>query len=362
MPQYRGFGGDDLPDPRVILDHLKRNLRWVLIAVGLLIVIGLGFGSVFTVEPEEEAVVLRFGVPVESQYQPGLHFKIPIVDQVYIVPVKRQQSIEVGFRSDPGKVTTVNEKGYDRESLMLTGDLSLAHVRYSVLYKVADIKDYLFKVKDQEENVRDISMGVMRGVIGDYSLDEALTGKYGDIAANATAQTQTTLDEVRSGVEIVAVTIKSVEVPTEAKKAFDDLNRSVAEVRRLVIDAEATLNRTLGEVQNEQQVLIGAAAKRKALTLGNANGVAKAFRDKLSAYNEAPAITRQWLYLEAMRAVLQSAEDKLILDLGGADSGVLKLLPLTDGFGGSLSAPTPYVPAPKKAPGPAVKLPAGGGR
>ena len=105
MSQYRGFGGDDLPDPRVLVDHLKRNSRFIFIGLGVVALIALGAGSVFTVEPEEQAVVLRFGVPMEQEYLPGLHFKIPLVDQVYIVPVERQQSIEVGFRSEPNNNT-----------------------------------------------------------------------------------------------------------------------------------------------------------------------------------------------------------------------------------------------------------------
>ncbi len=324
MSQYRGFGGDDLPDPRVLVDHIKRNLRFVVLGIGLILILALAAGSIFTVEPEEQAVVLRFGVPLEQDFVPGLHFKIPIVDQVYIVPVKRQQSIEIGFRSEPNKVTTVTEKGYDRESLMLTGDLSLAHVRFAVLFKVKDIRRYVFNIKDQQENVRDISQGVVRAVIGDYALDEAMMGEYGPIAARATERLQGALDEVESGIEVIALTIKSIEVPREAKKAFDDLNRSVAEVRGRIIAAQSNLKGSLGTVVKEKEQLVGLANKRRELMVAEAQGMASAFETKLRAYQIAPAITMKWLYLEAMSEILSGVQDKIILD--GSESGVLKHL------------------------------------
>ena len=73
MSQYRGFGGggDDLPDPRVLLEQLKRNLRYILIGAAVVIAVALAFGSFFTVQPEERAVVLRFGSPLELEFEPG---------------------------------------------------------------------------------------------------------------------------------------------------------------------------------------------------------------------------------------------------------------------------------------------------
>ena len=72
----------------------------------------LAYGSFFQVEPEEEAVVLRFGAPQPEVYGPGLHFKIPLVDRAYVVPVERQHRIEFGFRSDTGKVSNTQESGF----------------------------------------------------------------------------------------------------------------------------------------------------------------------------------------------------------------------------------------------------------
>ncbi len=353
MSQYRGFGGggDDLPDPSVLLEQPKRHLRPVLYGILGLIVVLLAMGSFFTVQPEERAVVLRFGEPLAAEFPPGLHFKIPLVDQVFIVPVERQHRIEIGFRSDPGKRTTVEESGYDGESLMLTGDLSLAHVRWSVMYKIKDIEAYLFNVKDPEENVRDVAKGVMRNVIGDYSLDEVLLGKYQEIAEEAKRLTQEALDEVQSGIHVSAVELQKSEVPREAKEAFNELNRSVADVKRQIVEAYARRKQIRGEAEQQRQTLIGEAEGRLAQTVLNATGEASAFTAKLKEYERAPQITRQWLYLETMQRSLTRVRDKVILDEGQQDGDVVKLLPLealTAAAASNRDAPTPPKPKPEK--------------
>ncbi|MFT7621691.1 MAG: membrane protease subunit HflK [Myxococcota bacterium] len=342
MSQYRGFGGggDDLPDPKILLEQFKRNFRVILVGVIALVALIAMQGAVFTVQPEERAIILRFGKPIPGELEPGLHFKVPLVDQVHIVPVERQHRLEIGFRSEPGKVTTSFEAGYRIESLMLTGDLSLAHVRWSVMYRIKDLRHYLFNVKDPEDNVRDIAKGVMRNVIGDYSLDEVLLGKYREISSEAKRLTQEALDEVDSGILISAVELQKSEVPQEAKEAFNDLNRSVADVKRQIVEAYARRKGVRGEAEKRRQTLIGAAEGRLAMTVQNATGEASAFEAKLTEYLRAPGITQQWLYMEAMERSLSRVKNKLVLP--DDDSGVLKLLPLGDLNGaGALLPATP---------------------
>lgn len=348
----------------MLLDQLRRNLRYVLMGLGVVIGTALLMGSVFTVEPEEKAVVLRFGEPLDREFNSGLHFKIPIVDQVFIVPVERQHRLEIGFRSVSGKVTQVDETGYDRESLMLTGDLSLAHVQWSVLYKIKDINKYLFNVKEPEDTVKDVAMGVMRQVIGDYSLDEMLTDKYREIEDHAKRLTQHALDGVESGIQVTSLKLLKTEVPREAKQAFDNLNRSVAEVQRNIVQAYAERDDVLGKADQERLQAIGAAESRRSRVLENAKGEASAFSAKLKQYTAVPAITRQWMYLESMSRVLAATGQKIILEGGHAGPDVMKILPLDDFMRApKLEQPTPRSPTTSgqpaaAAPGPRVR---GGG-
>lgn len=355
MSNYRGFGGNDLPDPQELLEKLRQYGKWIGLGILLLIAMAVSASSFFQVEPEEQAVILRFGRPVGEPLEPGLHFKIPFADTVLKIPVERNHRIEIGFRSDPGKVTAVSEKGFDPESLMLTGDLSLAHVRWSVLYKIKDIRHYLFNVKDPEETVKDVAMAVMRQVIGDYSLDEVLTGKYDEIASQAKVLTQKALDEVATGVEVTSVSIQKSEVPERAKEAFDKLNRSVANVRSEIIGAYARRKQIRGESEEQRQTVIGAAEGRQSKIVQNAEGEAQAYNAKLGQYRLAPEVTRLWMGLEGIGTLLEAAVEKTVVDDA---SGVLKVLPLRDaGAAPTFSLPVRPRPAPTQ---PEVTAPQGG--
>ncbi len=323
------WGDDSGPDLRVILEKIKENRRFVFLGVGLVLLGLLAYGSFFQVEPEEEAIVLRFGKPTGQIYPPGLHFKIPYADQVHKVPVQRQLRIEFGFRSEPGKVTTSRTRGFETESLMLTGDLLLVHVRWSVIYRIDDIVTWLFRVRDQQDTIRDIAMAVMREVVGDYSLHEVLTTRVREIQAVAMQKTEKALKlKVPTGVRVTELAIKTTDPPDRAADAFDEFNRTEQKVRAMLSETKAAKEDAIGDAEQEQKNAIGQAERRRTEIVKNAQGEADAFRKQLLEFRKAPAITRQWMYLQTMQRVLSSVSEKLVLDEEG--TGTLKLLPLNE--------------------------------
>jgi membrane protease subunit HflK len=327
-------GGNDRPPFEWDAAGVSKFISSMLTLGLVFVLVLLAFGSFFQVEPEEEAVVLRFGAPRPEVYGPGLHFKIPLVDRAFVVPVERQHRIEFGFRSEPGKVTTVQDTGWERESLMLTGDLLLVHVRWSVIYKIDDIETWLFVVANQEETIRDIANSVMRQLVGDYSLHELLTVKVRELQDNAMAATQTALRaKVPTGVVITELSIRATDVPSGAKAAFDEFNRTEPDVRRMLAEAKAAQYDVVGDAEQDWKAAIGTAEKEKEQIIKNAEGEAGAFLAQLAEYEQAPEITKQWLYLEAMSTVLTNVDEKIIIDDDGG-SGAVKLLPLKNLMGG----------------------------
>ena len=336
-----GWQMDDLPE-QGLGAGLKAALKWLeplrgkgrllFLLVGLVVAVIVGASVFFQLEPEEEAVVLRFGKPLPETFGPGLHTKIPFVDEVFRVPVNRQHRLEFGFRSEDSVAGQVGKAAFPHESLMLTGDLMLVHVRWSLVYKIDDIHTWLFEIKDREPTIRDISMGVMRQIVGDYSLDEVLTTKQLEIANLAHSTTQAALREkVPTGVEITEVAIKSADVPEKARKAFDDLTRTLAKVQGELAEAKADQDNAIGTSRREKNETIGKAEKELAQVVENAHGEAGAFLAKADEYHRAPEITRQWMYLKTMKQVLRLLDEKIVVE-GSKGSGVSMHLPLKDFF------------------------------
>src|SRR3990170_6835586 len=122
-----------------------------------LVILGFLWSSWYTVQPEETAVVQRFGRVVRTA-SPGLHFKIPFgIEKVRQIPTARVLKEEFGFRTlRPGKRTQYQRGDLSSESLMLTGDLNVIDVQWIVQYRVEDPVRFLFKVREQRDTFRDI--------------------------------------------------------------------------------------------------------------------------------------------------------------------------------------------------------------
>ena len=168
--------------------------RIVYVILGV-IVLGCLATSFYTVEADEIAVVLMFGKSVR-QAEPGLHFKLPLgIERAINVPVRKVFKEEFGFRTiRAGVRTQYDTRDYADESLLLTGDLSIADVEWVVQYKIKDPKSFLFFVRNPQRALRDLSESVMSRIVGDRTVTEVLTVGRIEIAAEVEEHLQRLLD------------------------------------------------------------------------------------------------------------------------------------------------------------------------
>ena len=290
-------------------------LKPALFGLLALAAVVLAFRCVYTVQPNERAVLLRFGEFTGSTIGPGLHFRVPLVDTVEVVSVE-----EHSLRLPQESMGADRQNAPRAESLMLTGELYAANVEWTVQWKVAEADRYLFAFDrtDSAEAfsrvVATVSTAVMNRLVGDYSIDEVLTSKRGDIEAAALEGTQAGLDEYDCGVRITDLQLQRVTPPAEVKAAFDDVVSADQDQERLVSEANKDRARLLNESEAAADKLVqeaqGYADRRRA----EADGEIAALRAKFQAYQLAPDVTRQRLYLEAMQDVLGGVGSKTILD------------------------------------------------
>ena len=164
------FGNMDINSKNTSLPPLNNLKKYIGIFVLALLIIS----SVYTVDANENAVILRLGKYNKTTF-PGLQFKIPFIDQHHKVKVDYQFKKEFGFRTvKPGVKTHYSSRGYENESWMLTGDLKIADVKWVVQYKIKNPKNYLFNVKNIDDTIFDVSEAAMRLMIGDRSFNEAI--------------------------------------------------------------------------------------------------------------------------------------------------------------------------------------------
>jgi membrane protease subunit HflK len=311
----------------------KPPAKTVVTVLVVLVVAVLAFSSIFTVQPEEVGVVLRFGKYIRTA-DPGLNFKLPApLEQVLKVPVQRQLKQEFGFQTvEAGVRTRYSNRDFEGESLMLTGDLNVAVVEWIAQYRVDDPFKYLFKVRSVTKTFRDMNEAVMRAVIGDRSVDEVITVGRLEIEDEVKLRLQELCNRYETGIVVDQIVLQDVNPPDPVKPSFNEVNQAEQERERAINDARAAYNSIIPKARGQAQETIQQAEGYALDRVNRSRGDAVLFEEVLAAYKRAPEVTRRRIYLETMEAVYPRLERKLILD--DNLSGVLPLLDLKGTGGG----------------------------
>ncbi|MBX2928279.1 MAG: FtsH protease activity modulator HflK [Saprospiraceae bacterium] len=305
-------------------NFLRKYFKRVVLVVLVLTVV---LTSVRTVGPEEEGVVLNLGQYTRT-VQPGLNFIIPFgVEKMYKIPVQRQLKHEFGFRTaSPGVRPEYSKAGYTDESTMLSGDLNMADVEWVVQYRIVNSYQYLFRVRNAEKTLRDMSESVMRKVVGDRTVNEVLTVGRQEVASSVEVILQKMCDDYQNGIRIDQVVLQDVNPPQSVKPSFNAVNQAQQERETLINQAESEYNRVVPRARGEAEETIQLAEAYALTRVNGAKGEADRFVALYNEYMKAPDVTKKRIYLETMERILPRLGNKIIVDERG--NSVLPLLNL----------------------------------
>jgi membrane protease subunit HflK len=301
---------------------IRRNTGRVILGIlGFLVLIT----SIKTIKPEEEGVVLFLG-KYTRKVNPGLNFIVPLgIEKMYKIPVQRQLKLEFGFRTEtPGVQTTYSDKDFGAESLMLTGDLNLADVEWVVQYRIMDSYQYLFRVRDAEDALRDMSEAAMRKVVGDRTVNEVLTVGRQEVATNMETHLQEMCVEYENGIRIEQVVLQDVNPPEKVKPSFNAVNQAQQERETLINQAESEYNQVIPRARGEADETIQLAEAYALNRVNRAIGEADRFNSLYTEFIKAPEVTKKRIYFETLERILPKIGDKIVVDEKG--NNVLPLL------------------------------------
>ena len=307
MPEKIKFGNIEIDINNNPLKNFTKYIGFFI--VGLLMIT-----SIYTVDANENAVVLRLR-KYHATTGPGLQFKLPLIDSIYKVKVDYQYKEEFGFRTvRPGVKSAFSTRGYEEEAWMLTGDLKIADVRWVVQYKIKDARDYLFNVKNIDETIKDVSESSMRLMIGDRSFIEVIQTERIAIADQAKSYMQEILDRYETGVAVQLVQLQGVVPPEPVADSFNEVNRAKQDQETLINEAKQGYNKQIYRIEGEAQKIITEAEGYAIERVNNAKGDVALFESVLKEYLKAPQITKDRLYIETMEYVLSRNKNKIIVD------------------------------------------------
>jgi modulator of FtsH protease HflK len=294
--------------------------RWAFAGVGLALLVFWAVNSIYSINPQEVGVELRFGQPKPELSTPGLHFMFWPIEQVERVALTENQtaigSIS-GSRSNNG------------EGLMLSGDQNIVDVSFAVLWQVSDPLQFLFNVRSPEDMVRSAAESAMREVVGRRPVQDVFRDDRAGIQVEVQQITQAILDSYGVGARVNQISIENAAPPVEVADAFNEVQRAEQDEDRLQEEARSYSNTLLGDARGQAAQLREAAAAYREQVVLEAEGQAARFTSVYNEYINAPEVTRKRLFLETMEQVLGGSQ-KVIIEEGQAGSGVVPYLPLPE--------------------------------
>jgi len=283
----------------------------VLILLGAVLLIGKT--TFFTVDQQEEAVVLRFG-EYQRTVAAGLHFKFP-------------NPVESYMKEKTREIKQINIGNNVKQSEMLTGDENIVEIDFSVLWRINNLEEYLFEVNDPEKAVQAVAESAMREVIGNHALEGITTTERLSVTTAVKKLMQETLDEYKAGVQVVEVQLQKAYVPPAVVESYRDVVNASQDAEAVINKATEYANKVIPEAEGTALKIIQDAEAYRGKEVAEARGEAERFRLVYKEYKAAPQVTRQRMYLETMEEVYENA-DKMVLD--GKNSGVVPYLSLDE--------------------------------
>ena len=273
-------------------------------ALVILIVLYSALG-IYTVDAQEEAVILRFG-KYSTTKGPGIHWNPPFIDNRFIVNTE--------------KLFT-----HTTNSSILTKDENIVNVETAVQYKRSNPVFYLLEAASPEDSIAQASESALRHVVGSNSMDNVLTTGREQIAIDVRKRLQERLNAYFTGIDVVTVSIRESRPPEAVREAFDDVVKAREDEVTLRNEAETYANEVVPIARGAAKRAIQDAEGYKAKVIAEAEGEATRFDQLLKEYSKAPDVTRKRLYIDAVQSVMSNST-KVMIDV--KDGNNIMMLPL----------------------------------
>ena len=275
---------------------MRQNLGIALVAtVVVLIVLSL---SLFVVDQRQNAMVFRFGEIVSIKTQPGLFFKLPVIDNVRFYDVR---------------ILTIDSAEPER---FLTSEKKNVLVDLFVKWRIADVERYYISVggdegRAQTRLLQTINDG-LRAEFGNRTVHDVVSGERDKIMdlmrekANEDAQ--------RIGVEVLDVRLKRVDLPQEVSESV--YGRMKAERTRVANELRSTgaaeSEKIRADADKQREVIIAEAYRDAQRIKGEGDGKATAIYSR--AYEANPEFYAFYRSLEAYKQSFKNKGDVLVLE------------------------------------------------
>ena len=303
--------------PNGVGDKLKKVMIPFVVIIAAAVV---AMNSTYQIREQEQVVLTTLG-KAQAVTEPGLHFKIPFIQQIQKVNTTIQ-GLSIGYDEATNETIT-------SEAVMITSDYNFIDVDFFIEYKVSDPVKAVYASSEPIKILKNLAQSSIRNVIGSYDVDSVLTTGKNEIQSSIREVLSKQLEKHDIGLTLVNVTIQDSEPPTaEIMEAFKNVETAKQGKETAINNANKYKNEKLPTAEAEADKIIKEAEAYKQERINEATGQVARFNAMYEEYIKNPTVTKQRMFYEAMEEVLPDLE--LIID---SSNGVQKVLPLDSFFG-----------------------------
>ena len=287
------------------------GMSGIITIAAILLVIWIGYSSIYILNERQNGVVLRFGQFVAT-IQPGFNLRLPYpIETVDVVDVQAVQAFNIGQGTN--------------EALMLTKDKNIVDIEYVVQFQVGDAKKFILNTREPLSSLEHAAHTAVREMVGQNQMEYVQTQGRTEFSIKAKDRIQEILDRYQTGLIILSFEMQKAQAPRPVIPAYEEVNAAQQEKEAEINKAEAFANTIIPKAEGEANRLREQALQYKETLVARASGDAQRFTQLLTQYEKAPRVTRERLYLETMQDILGKS-NKVIVDVKKGNS--LLYLPL----------------------------------
>ncbi len=294
------------------MKKLKIPYAVIVIGAAVMVLFGLSFKIIAATD---NGVVTRFG-RYNRTLEPGAQFIIPFIETMYHVPVTTVQKEEFGFRTTHASNSSQYRNNILTEASMLTGDLNIINVEWTVQYRIVDPKAWLFNVEPSERinTIRDVSAAVINSLVGDRAILDIMGAARNSIQFSAKEIMNERYKQLGLGISVSSIQLQNVIPPEEVQQAFEDVNIAIQDMNRMINEGKEAYNKQIPKAKGEADKLIQEAMGYAAERVNKAKGDTARFNAVYKQYRKAPDITKRRLYLETLDSIFENTDTVVFVD------------------------------------------------
>jgi modulator of FtsH protease HflK len=293
-------------------------LRWVVLVLVLLF-LGSGF---YNIDRNSVGVLMRFGKVVPPEIPPGLHYKIPWIDQVIALPVKEIRTVEINdfTFSESGNEGRKRNEFFNKTGLdpyFITGDNNILSTKLTIKYVISDPIHYLFNnVSSKDVLINSTSASIIKHV-SKTPVDELLTIGRKQLELDVRNDVSKELEFFNTGLSIVFIEIQEIAPPARVQSVFENVINAKVDMKKTVNDAQSYYNRVVPKARSDANRIVQEAESYKNNRITQAEGRAEAFNNKMEEMKKDKRNNRKKLYVEFVKRLFPSFDEIRIIKNDG---------------------------------------------